>query len=244
MSDPARLRDAVKYALFFMQRYDVEGGLERFETVYRTINIDDRPPAGMALQLYGATGGTIRGIGLWRSRDEFDQHFVTVVSGAVANMVRDFGAATGEHGEGGDIQPDAIVIDDVLTGALAASFAVPGPKDSRELVTELKERPVLMELNVPGLTKQQYHAAIANSGLEAPMPEGLIVHFAGDSPNGYLIEQVWRSEAEARASVASVLAPALRAELGADALDSLDDVTVFKLERLAFNGEFGDGLVY
>lgn len=245
MNDPTRMRDAIQCASFYTSP-DV--GTDRYEfvyrAIYRAIDVGDPPPTGLAMHLYGTDGKTIRGISLWRSREEFDRHFMMVVSGVVVDMVREMGVSTDARGEASDVQPDTVVVDDVLVGPQATRFVLPGAKDSRALITELEERPVLVELNLPGLTKRQYFAAIARSGLEASMPEGLIAHFAGDSPDGFRIDQVWLSEAEARESIASVLAPALESELGAGAVNTAAGLIVFMLERLGFNRDFGDGLVY
>lgn len=235
------MRGAVECALIFDTPYIDPN---RDDHVYDAIGIDERPPSGMAMHLSGHAGGTNRGIGLWRSREELERYFVMVVSGAVTDMVRDVGAITDERGEAIDIQPNTVAVEDVLLGPRAARFAVPGVKDSRELVTGLERQLVLMELTIAGLNAQQYVAAIERSGLKASMPDGLIMHFAGESPDGMWIDQIWLSEDEARESFENVLAPAVRKAAGDGAVAGDAGITVFELDRFAINGEFGDGLVY
>lgn len=234
------MRGAVECALIFDTPYTDP---RRDDHVYDAIGIDERPPAGMAMHLSGHVGDKNRGIGLWRSREELDRYFVMVVSGAVTEMVREVGALTDARGEAIDIQPNTVAVEDVLLGPRAARFAVPGVKDSRELVAELERPPVLIELNLPELDGKQYSAAIERSGLKSPMPESLVMHFAGKSPDGIWIDQIWLSESEARESFENALAPALKAVRG-DGGAGGDAITVFELDRFAINGEFSDGLVY
>jgi hypothetical protein len=71
-----------------------------------------------------------------------------------------------------------------------------------------------------GVTKDVYVALSTKMFGNFPMredqsPEGLLVHTAGESPDGFYVYDIWESQAQFEAFMASTIGPAAAA-LGAD----------------------------
>jgi hypothetical protein len=82
--------------------------------------------------------------------------------------------------------------------------------------------PVVLVHEGKGLTKQSYEEAVraitGGKGLSSPADwpvEGLLVHAAGDGPNGFRVVDVWESE-DAANRFGETLGPVLR-EVGVEA---------------------------
>jgi hypothetical protein len=58
----------------------------------------------------------------------------------------------------------------------------------------------------PNVTREQYDAVRAALGVdEENLPDGGLVHFAGEGPDGWRVVEVWESEDQARAFDEKVL---------------------------------------
>ena len=70
---------------------------------------------------------------------------------------------------------------------------------------------VLLELTVVGATQDQFHELDDRVGESMTQaggpPPGLLSHVVYPVADGFVLAEVWRAEAEARAYVADVLAP-------------------------------------
>jgi hypothetical protein len=49
---------------------------------------------------------------------------------------------------------------------------------------------------IPGMTQEQYDAAVAAGGLENSLPPGQIFHVAGPMEGGWRVIDVWESRAD------------------------------------------------
>ena len=83
----------------------------------------------------------------------------------------------------------------------------------------------------PMVDAQTYDAVNAKLGIEQDLPEGLLMHSAGEVDGGWQIVDVWESEGHAQRFDDERLRPAI-AEVSADAPAQPPPTTLYQLHSL------------
>jgi hypothetical protein len=68
---------------------------------------------------------------------------------------------------------------------------------------------VVLLFEIPGMTQEQYDAAVAAGGLEDSLPPGQIFHVAGPMEGGWRVIDVWETRADFDRFAEQTLNPAM-----------------------------------
>jgi len=86
---------------------------------------------------------------------------------------------------------------------------------------------VLVTIDIPGGTEQQYEQVIATVFPEGKLPEGLVMHLAGPTENGWRVVNIVQSQEQFEAFARETLLPATQG-VG----DAPPEMTFFPIVRL------------
>jgi len=89
--------------------------------------------------------------------------------------------------------------------------------------------PVLVTIDIPGGTKQQYEQVIGTVFLQGKLPEGILLHLAGPTENGWRVVNVVRSREQFEEFAREKLVPATQ-EVG-DAPPQMTFIPIYRMIR-------------
>ncbi|MBJ7354751.1 MAG: hypothetical protein JHC98_07995 [Thermoleophilaceae bacterium] len=141
-------------------------------------------PNGMLCHITGEVDEGIRSIGLWRNRELEQEYFRRVAVEVITDSIRDLGPPPVDA-EAENFEPRAASVSGVLLTELCTAFADIGEDSDGRAINALGTEPVIATLPC-GDADYLDHA-----------PEGLIIAWTTEGPDGCSQHQVWAASEHA-----------------------------------------------
>lgn len=129
-------------------------------------------------------------IDLWSSAESMEHVFSNYLVDAISGTIR-------RYGDRFDIEPETRAIARLIVGPAAADFSLEA--GAREKCADRGVHPVAVVIEHLGGGEAEYLAGCELLDIPRKLPEGLIVHMAGPSKDGWRVFDCWDSAAHADA---------------------------------------------
>lgn len=188
-SVPAIVTDRFKTLVTF----DMPGATwDYVNAMHKTYRFHENWPEGMLCHITGEVGSGIRSIGLWTNREIEQEFFRKVAMVIITDSIHELGPPPVET-DGESFAPRDQVIERVVLTELCDAFADIGPDLDGDAIHSLGTEPVIVSF--PSRAKAFRPFEPFKSKDEAP--EGLIIAWTTNGPEGKFDHEVWSSSEHA-----------------------------------------------
>jgi hypothetical protein len=196
-------------------------------------------PEGFAGHIAWQGEGEWRVLNLWASERLREKFFVEHGIERLSKGINLLGAVKGPEGVT-DVKPQPFKVEKFILGPRAAAFTEIGEDRDGSAITALGGETVAIELEVSGMTADEYETLVARLGYGSEIPAELISHHATAEDDGMRIFETWSSSGHALVALGSLLLPAIE-RLGEETdREFLCFHIEYALQRIVFSSDVVD----
>lgn len=214
--------------------FAVKGGSElSYDRICDQIGFPRRIAPGLLGHFAGPYEKGWELIDLWTDGESMERVFSD-------HLIEAISAVTHNHGERFDVEPEVYEIGRVIVGPAARRFTPEAGALAK--CSERGVRPVAVFFEHLGGGESEYLSGCDLLGFPGRIPEGLIVHVAGGTSEGWRVVDVWESAAHADAWNAEVRTTIAAIDAGSGLMSSarfrqIELVRAFVMPELSGGGQ-------
>lgn len=186
---PDEFPEALRAQMY--DHFQVDGGSRRlYDTICDKMGFPGEIAADLLGHFAGGYGSGWEVVDLWSDADAMHRTFAGYVAGAVSESV-----AGGD--ERPDVEPEQHSVAQLVVGPEAHRYQSRTGADRLLKGTGLK--PIAVVIEQLKSDHRDYQLGCDMIGFPRTLPDGLVVHVAGESADGWRVFDVWHTEAQQRA---------------------------------------------
>lgn len=226
-TSPVRTSNAAGYSLAL--NLDLDGvDQEQMTLLHVQSGLHEAWPFGLLGHITNFIPGGAHSLVIWNDRDHEREYFRTTALDMITDFVPTLAAAQPDQPVS-DFEFQRSHIHKLVLSSDCLAFADIGADLERASIGVLGTQPVAARFDLPGVTVEEFDAAVAPLAYDAKLPHGLLIELVEITEDGLLETQIWSAEKHASAELRGRLGSALAELTGDDLQPRIDEISRISL---------------
>jgi hypothetical protein len=208
-----------------------------YNTLYQLLDYASHWPQGMAAHAAWQSGGEGHAIYFWDARESMDIYFATVAADRIAEAINLSGTIRGPKGQAVDVEPEPLLVHDLVFGPLAREFCDIGRDVDGAAINRLGQPPTVLQIELEGFDDALNTQLSDALGFYKDVPTELIARSAYERDGTWCALEIWSDSESGLQAFQSIELPELNRLAKARGVDLRVEHSADQLSRVVFGGE-------